>query len=214
MKKSLLLLLIGVLVLGCLAGCRRMDPMDTTPSTTPTDAPTDPTNAPTDDATMPTGGAATESARILTNIWNTYAEEERFSAYGGAVEASVTDGPGDLDVSNAEELTARYLLPEAHVVSVTEAASLVHLMNNNIFTGVVFRLADGTDLQSVAKDLRDNVQNNRWICGQPDRLLMASIGNDQLLMVFGSSDIVDTFRGKLSGVYADATILYDESILA
>ena len=91
---------------------------------------------------------------------------------------------------------------------------MVHLMNNNIFTAVVLRLDESVTVQTVAKALRDNVQNNQWICGQPDKLLMADMNNAHLLMVFGSADTVDLFRGKLSGVYADATILYDENIVA
>lgn len=217
MKKCFLLLLIVTLLLS-LAGCRRANPTDTTPSTQPTTEPTVPTaghtQAPTDNIVVPQGSAKTESARILANIWGTYADDERFAVYGGAVENSIADGPGDLDMTNTEELTTRYLLPEAQLSSVDEGASLVHLMNNNIFTGVVFHLVDAADTETVAKALRDNVQNNQWICGQPDQLLIADLDDDHLLMVFGSADAVDTFRGKLTGVYADADMLYDEAILA
>lgn len=218
MKKCLTLLLVGLLLAATLAGCLRANPVDTTPSTQPTTEPTvpttGPTQAPTDDMLIPQGSAKTESARILANIWGTYANDERFAAYGGAVENSVADGPGDLDMTNTEELTARYLLPETHLSAVDEGASLVHLMNNNIFTGVVFHLVDAADTEAVAKALRDNVQSNQWICGQPDHLLIADLDDDHLLMVFGSADAVDTFRGKLTGVYADADMLYDEAILA
>lgn len=218
MKKCMMLLLVCALLMTCLTGCRMSGSVDTAPSTQPTDgstAPsTEPSQAPTDDATMPQGSASTESARILSNIWSAYADNERFAVYGGAVENSVSDGPGDLDISNTEELTARYLLPEDQLSAVREGASLVHLMNNNIFTGVVFRLTDAADEKSVAKALRDNVQSNQWICGQPDQLLIADLDDDHLLMVFGSTEVVDTFRSRLSGVYADADILYDEKILA
>lgn len=210
MKKCLLLVLVGAMLLLCLTGCRRTMPDDTTP----TPAPTQPTVAPTQEPTQLQGTADTQSARILLNIWNTYADEERFAAYGGAIEHSVSDGPGDLDIANTEELTVRYLLPEDQLTAVKEAASLVHLMNNNIFTGVVFGLNDPAAMQTVAKALRDSVQNNRWICGQPERLLIANVDNGYLLMVFGSNDAVDVFRGKLSGVYAAAPIIYDEDILA
>ena len=210
MKKCLLLVLVAVLALSCLTGCRMATPVDTTPTTTPTTAPTD---APTEPS-QPAGAATTESARILSNIWAAYGDEERFASYGGAVENSIADAPGDLDITNTEEITTRYLLPESHIGSVTEAASLVHLMNNNIFTAVVFKLANSADATAVAKALRDNVQSNQWICGQPDRLMIVNMNDGHLLMVFGSTDTVDTFRGKLAGVYAGATTVYDEGIVA
>jgi len=218
MKKLTLLLLVSILILTSLAGCRQMDPADTTPSTQPTQTPTVPSTAPTQSPTEGTGNlqgnAKTQSARILANIWGAYADSERFAVYGGAVENSVADGPGDLDMMNADELTSRYLLPEAHLAQVEEGASLVHMMNNNIFTAVVFKLTDAAETKTVAKALRDNVQNNRWICGQPDKLLIADMDDDQLLMVFASADAMATFRTHMNTVYADADVLYDENIVA
>lgn len=214
MKKLFAFLLIAALI-AALTGCRPAAPADTTPSTQPSTAPTDtPTQGTTETPTQGTAGAETDSAKILANIWQAYAENERFAVYGGAVENSVADAPGDLDISNAEELTGRYLLPQEQLSSVKEAASMVHLMNNNIFTAVVFRLSDGAEMQTVAKALRDNVQGNQWICGQPDKLLVADMKDGHLLMVFGSNDAVNTFKAKLTGVYADATTLYEENIVA
>lgn len=215
MKKYLsFLLILGVLA--ALTGCRPAGNTDTTPSTIPsTVAPTDaPTQGTTEAPTQAANAAQTDSAKILANIWQAYKDDERFAVYGGAVENSVADGPGDLDISNTEELTGRYLLPEDQLSSVTEAASMVHLMNNNIFTAVVFRLTDEAETETVAKALRSSVQGNQWICGQPDKLLIADMDDDHLLMVFGSTDAVDTFKAKLAGAYADADILYEENIVA
>ena len=208
--KKLFAIFLAVAMIAAMTGCRTATPMDTTPSTQPS---TSPTQSTTETPTQGTS-AQSDSAKILASIWQTYAEDERFAVYGGAVENSVADAPGDLDITNAEEITGRYLLPEAQLSAVTEAASLVHMMNNNIFTAVVFRLSDSAQMQTVAKALRDNVQGNQWICGQPDKLLVADMGNGHLLMVFGSSEAVDTFKTRLSGVYASATTLYDENIVA
>ncbi len=217
MKKTLMLLLVGCLLATCLTGCRMGGGEDTTPSTQPTEestAPTtEPSEAPTDDV-MSQGSASTQSAKILSNIWGTYTENERFAVYGGAVENSVSDGPGDLDMKNTEELTTRYLVPEDQLATIREGASLVHLMNNNIFTGVVFQLADEANEKTLAKALRDKIQGNQWICGQPDKLLIADLEDDHLLMAFGSKDAMETFRSKLMGVYADTDILYEENITA
>ena len=216
MKRALTLLLVFCLTATCLAGCRMGGVEDTTP-TLPTEAPTAPTTEPTEAPTGDTalqGSASTQSAKILINIWSTYTEDERFAVYGGAVENSVSDGPGDLDMKSTEELTTRYLVPEDQLATIREGASLVHMMNNNIFTAVVFQLADEANESTLAKALRDNLQKNQWICGQPDKLLIAEMEDDRLLMAFGSKDAMDTFRGKLMGVYADTKILYEENITA
>ena len=218
MKKTIMLLLVFCLLATCLTGCRMSGTEDTTPSQQPTEESTmpttEPSEAPTGDNTALQGSASTQSAKILSNIWSTYAEDERFAVYGGTVENSVSDGPGDLDMKNTEELTTRYLVPEDQLATIREGASLVHLMNNNIFTGVVFQLADEANEKTLAKTLRDKLQGNQWICGQPDKLLIADLEGDHLLMAFGSKDAMETFRGKLMGVYADAEILYEENITA
>lgn len=212
--KKLFAFLLAVALIAAMTGCRPATTTDTTPSTQPSTSPTEAPTPGTSETPTPGTSAQSDSAKILAQIWQTYNDDERFAVYGGAVENSVADAPGDLDITNAEEITGRYLLPEAQLSAVTEAASLVHMMNNNIFTAVVFRLSDGTQMQTVAKALRDNAQGNQWICGQPDKLFVADMGNGHLLMVFGSSEAVDTFKAKLSGVYANATTLYDENIVA
>lgn len=217
MKKLTSILLVMVMVISVATGCRRQTPQE---STNRTESTTEPTTAATDHTQQPTqtepemmGSADTGSAKILSKIWDAYGADERFSSYGGTVEHSVSDAPGDLDMANTEELTARYLVPTEYLPDLEEGASLVHLMNNNIFTGVVFRIREGAQLSTVAKALRENVQRNQWICGQPDRLLIAEV-DGHLLMAFGSTDAMAIFSTRLNAVYAHSRILYDEAITA
>lgn len=210
MKKFLAFLLAALMAFSVTACAPSMNET-TAPSTTPATTPTQPS---TQSTTVPAIDNQNGSTQTLFAIWNTYKDEDRFAAYGGAVENSVADAPGALDLSNTEEITGRYLLPEDQLANVTEAASLVHMMNNNIFTAAVFGLKDGTDMQTVADALFDNVMNNQWICGQPDKLVIADMGSNQLLMVFGSNEAVEVFKTNMAGVYADAKILYEETIVA
>jgi hypothetical protein len=150
----------------------------------------------------------------LAAIWDAYDDEERFAAYGGAVENSVSDAPGDLDLANTEELTTRYLVPEAQVAMIQDAASLVHMMNNNIFTGVVFHLTAEGEVSAFAEAVRTNVGQTQWICGQPDRLLMVQPQPGFVLMAFGSEDAMGVFHTKLLQVFPESEILTDEAITA
>lgn len=218
MNKRMMILLAAALVASLLSGCRRSAGETTgeslSPTETPTSAPTTaPTAASTQTETQPTGTADTASARILNKIWSEFADTERFAAYGGTIAHAVDDGPGDLDVTDTEELTNHYLLPEELLTQVEEGASLVHLMNSNIFTCAAFRLKDGSDLPAAAKALRDNLQRTHWICGQPDRLLIARV-EGQLLMAFGSGGNMEAFRTHLGTAFPGGEVLYDEAVTA
>ena len=210
MKKFLACLLAALMAFSMTACAPSMNET-TAPSTVPATTPTQPS---TQSTTVPANDNQNGSTQILSAIWDSYKEEDRFAAYGGAVENSVADAPGELDMTNTEEITGRYLLPEDQLANVTEAASLVHMMNNNIFTAAVFGLKDGADMQAIAEVLFDNVMNNQWVCGQPDKLVLADMGSNQLLMAFGSNEAMEVFKTNMAGVYASANILYEETIVA
>ncbi|MBE6960371.1 MAG: hypothetical protein E7448_06590 [Ruminococcaceae bacterium] len=211
--KVFALFLTCVMLLGMLAGCRSNVPQETDGHIVPTDDSTGATlmtelTVPT----MPVGMAESDSAKILQKIWDQYPENERFAVYGGAVEQSVADAPGDLDMSMTEELTTRYLLPEDQLQMVEEGASLVHLMNNNIFTAAVFRVKENPE--NLAKSWRSSIMSTRWICGQPDRLIMARPMEGYLLMAFGSQDAMSAFKNHLTAAFPAAHIVYEEAIVA
>ena len=210
MKKLAILFTVLLLICTLFTGCRRTQPVDTTGNTMPSTIQTPPSVT-----TKPTGmqGNNTGSRQILEDIWAKYAEDERFAVYGGTVDNSVSDGPGDLDMTNVEELTTAYLLPREQVGSVEEGASMVHMMNNNIFTSAVFKLTNTADEKTLLEAWRDNIQQNRWICGQPDRLLMVKVDDSHMLMAFGSTEAMDTFRGKVSALYPNAKTLFDGAVV-
>jgi len=218
MKKITAISLALVMLLALFAGCTGGNAGDTQPSTTPTQESTGSTEAPTQPTQMTTeptqSGTVTSTAvQILDGIWTLYGENERFASYGGTVEHSVSDAPGELDMANTDELTNKYLLPQEQIGNVESGASLVHLMSSNVFTAAAFKMKDGADVRDTAKALRDNIQKTRWLCGQPDRLLVAEV-EGHLLMAFAAKENMDTFKQKLSTAYSSATILYDEAVTA
>ena len=216
MKKVTAIFLASVMMLGLLTGCTgAMTPDETTAPTQETTVPTQETTAPTQapTQTLPVGTATSSSAQILAQIWAQYGVDERFASYGGTVEHSVSDAPGDLDMTNAEEIISKYLLPADQLSNVENGASLVHLMNSNIFTAAAFKLKDGASIKDAAKALRDNIQKTRWLCGQPDHLLVAEV-EGHLLMAFAEKQNLQTFKQKLSAAHSGATIHYDEAVTA
>lgn len=218
MRKFTLMLAAILLLTTMLTACRRNVPQDTngviTSNPTTTAAPVTTTAPPTTAAptTVPQG-QTTGATAILQTIWARFGENEKFSTYGGSIENAVTDAPGPLDMAATEELTGSYLLPADQLGSITEGASLVHMMNANIFTAVVVKVEDG-DVQNLFESWRDAIQSNRWICGQPDRLLMAGIKDGYLLMSFGSADAMALFQAKLAEAVPEVQVLYNEAIVS
>ena len=143
--------------------------------------------------------APADSLALLTKVWDSYTDDEKFPAAGGDYETSVDDAPGAFDPSNADNLN--FLL----------TASLMHMMNANTFTCGALRVKNGDDAAKLAEDLRDAIQNKQWMCGFPDKLVIATLGN-YVVSVYGDEELVNTFRDKLQAAYSDAAIAYDEMI--
>lgn len=157
-----------------------------------------------------------ESAEaLLRAVWDSYAEDEKFAVAGGdfSEESMVTDAPGKFDVSNTDALDATLGFPAASADQIDEAASMVHMMNANTFTCGAFHVKDAQTLGDVAKALQENIQQRQWICGFPDKLVIAQVG-DYIVSCFGSEEIVDTFHTKLAAAYPSAETLVDEPITA
>ncbi len=149
---------------------------------------------------------------VLTRIWDSYDENERFSAAGGDYNNSVMDAPGSFDITNTEGMSTQLIFPEEHADKIDDAASLMHMMNSNSFTGGVYHVADTANMQILADALKDKIENTQWICGYPDRLLIADLGDGYVLSAFGEDQIMETFKNRLSQAYGDSKILYDQEL--
>lgn len=151
----------------------------------------------------------TSALNILETVWNTYGEDEKFAVVGGDFSEANTreDAPGVFDLKDRALADSELGLPET--AAVDEAASLVHMMNANTFTAAAYH-ATG-DTAELAQQLRDNIMQRQWMCGFPDKLVIATLGN-YVVSVYGDEELVNTFRDKLQAAYSDAAIAYDEMI--
>ena len=211
MKKIVSLALTAVLALSLVA-CGTGKPAETTlpTDTTPveTTTPIETTNPENENETPAASGAV----GVLENIWNLYAEDEKFAVIGGNIEAPVDGAPGNYDMAYAEGLTWNLLIPEAELANIDEAASMIHMMNANTFTAGVVHLVEGTDVEAFANTMRDAIQNNQWMCGFPETLTIASIEGGYVLIAFGVNDAMNPFMTHFTEAYADAKVLFNEAI--
>lgn len=155
---------------------------------------------------------------ILETVWASYTEEEKlFPVVGGdsAMDAEynfihmVEGAPGVYSLEDTEALQAQLLVPQEDAGKITEAASLFHAMNVNNFTAGAFRVADAA---AFAETMHTAVVNNQWICGSPEKLVIATIGNAYVVVVFGLKDAVDPFQTKLADAYPQADTVYLEDL--
>ncbi len=146
---------------------------------------------------------------LLEAVWNTYGEDEKFSVVGGDYsEANMKeDAPGAYDLTDRAAADSALGLPETAMVD--QAASLVHMMNANTFTAAAYHCTD--DPAAMAAALRDNIQQRQWMCGFPNKLIVAVTG-EYVVSVFGDEELVDTFASHYGGIFGASTVVYDEAI--
>ena len=134
---------------------------------------------------------------------------EKFPAAGGDYSEanSKEDAPGVYDLTDRAAVDSALGLPET--AKVDQAASLVHMMNQNTFTAAAYHCTDDAD--ALATALRDNIQQRQWMCGFPDKVAVAVVG-EYVVSVFGAEDLVNTFMSHLNGIFGVQPV-YDEAIL-
>lgn len=155
---------------------------------------------------------AADSVELLTNVWNTYDEADKFPIGGGDYENMVSDSVGAFDVSKTEDLDALLGMPAEGAAMIDGAASMMHMMNANTFTAGAYHLNPDADAQQLADLLKDNIMNRQWMCGFPDTLLIASVGGEYVVSAFGNAEIMETFKTKLQAQYDVTEVIYEESL--
>ena len=155
---------------------------------------------------------AVDSADLLTKVWNTYDEADKFPIGGGDYENMVSDSVGAFDVTKTEDLDSLLGMPAEGAAMIDDAASMMHMMNANTFTAGAYHLTNASDEQALADLLKDNIMNRQWMCGFPDTLLIASVGDDYMVSAFGNAEIMETFKTKLQAQYGVTEVIYEESL--
>lgn len=194
MKKIISLLLVLMMLAAMAAGCAGNS---------------DETTAGTTEGKIEVPASALE---ILQNVWALYGENDKFPVYGGDAANMVMDAPGSYSLTDVETLGVQLLVPADQVKNITEAASLFHSMMLNNFTCGVFRVAEGVDAAAFAETMHEAVKNARWMCGMPEKAVIAVIGGEYVLMAFGLNDTINRFETKLATAYPDAEVKYSEAI--
>ncbi|MBE5885859.1 MAG: hypothetical protein E7284_05575 [Lachnospiraceae bacterium] len=154
------------------------------------------------------------SVTILSDVWNTYAEDEKFAVMGGDFENMVDGAPGAFDVTNVENMSGTFQIPADIAGNIDEGASLVHAMNANTFTGAALHLADVSAMEAFTTSLKDGIMGTQWMCGFPDTLIIFTVNNEYVVYAYGNAEVIDNFKNKVTEVYGENAVLVAEESLA
>ena len=165
-------------------------------------------------ATSPSGAQTNQpksALEILEKVWSKYSTDEKFPATGGSEKHMKEDMPGKFDVSDAEALDFELGFPKAQASEIDDAASLMHMLNENNFSCGVYHVKDSGNAEALAGKIKENILARQWLCGFPEKLVILTVG-DYIVSVFGAGELTDTFVAKLSAEYSSAKQLFDVPI--
>lgn len=155
----------------------------------------------------------TEALEVLNQVIEAYGEDELFSMYGGDQENAVMDGPGKFDIAKTEELESVYGLAADQSSNIEDAATMVHLMNANTFTGAVYRLKEGVDMDDFADALKSCILARQWICGQPDTLVLINVDGRYIITAFGEAGIIENFKTNALSALSGAQVITEAPVV-
>ena len=148
----------------------------------------------------------------LTNIWSKFAEEEKFPTFGGDPTNMVDGAPGKFDLADTDGLTFTLLVPAEQVENLAAAASLVHGMLTNNFTCGMFQLKEGVDSAAFVEAMKTSVTGNQWMCGMPETLIIATLGDSHVMVAFGLNDAITPLKTHLAEAYPEAAIVVEQAL--
>ena len=147
-----------------------------------------------------------EPKDVLEKVWTTYGEDEKFFAMGGDYNNIVDNAPGAYDITDKDSTFSQLVVNETALGMIDGAASLTHAMNANTFTGASYHIADGSNADEFISEMKTSIENNQWVCGFPEKLLVAKLTEEYVVVAFGETTIVDKFNEKLAAQYDFAEI--------
>lgn len=227
MKKILALTLALMMLTMCFVACGQNNDNadDTTTTAGNNDAvttPADTTTAATEDTTEATAelayGNALELLQIIFDKYNaTATEETKLYVCGGNVnnfETVNTEAPAAFVALDNEDYNQNLGFPTAEADKIVSAASMFNMMNANTFTCYTIQLTEGTDVDAMANTVKENILARQWICGQPEKLVIAKAPGNYIIVVWGVVEfggIVDPVAQSFATSVEGATIVVEHS---
>lgn len=152
--------------------------------------------------------------QILTNVWESYMDSEKFPISGGGpeFEQMTMDVPGAFETTDGEAIDSLLGFPSSSIALINDAASIMHAMNQNTFTAGAYHVSNEGDMEMLISDLEDNIMSRQWMCGFPDTLIIVKVDANTLISAFGEATNIEVFKTKITEYYTGAEVVSEQSL--
>lgn len=219
MKKILALTLALLMLTMCFVACNKDGGADDT--TTPADDTADTTTPVVEDTTPAPELAYKSALEMLQIIFDKYnataTDETKLYVCGGNVnnfETTNPEGPAAFVALDNEDYNQNLGFPAADAGKIVSAASMFNMMNANTFNCFTIQLTEDTDVDATINTLKDNILARQWICGAPEKLVIAKAPGNYIIAVWGVVEfggIVDPVAQSFATSIEGATIVVEHS---
>ena len=220
MKKILALTLALLMLTMCFVACNKDGGADDT--TTPADDTADTTTPVVEDTTPAPELAYKSALEMLQIIFEKYnaaqaTDDTKLWVCGGNVnnfETTNPEGPAAFVALDNEDYNQNLGFPAAEAGKIVSAASMFNMMNANTFNCFTIQLTEDTDVDATINTLKDNILARQWICGAPEKLVIAKAPGNCIIAVWGVVEfggIVDPVAQSFATSVEGAQIVVEHS---
>ena len=124
------------------------------------------------------------------------------------------EGPAAFVALDNEDYNQNLGIPAAEADKIASAASMFNMMNANTFNCFTVQLNDGVDADAFISTLKDNILARQWICGAPEKLVIAKAPGNCIIAVWGVVEfggIVDPVAASVLTLVEGATTVVEHS---
>ena len=221
MKKILALTLALLMLTMCFVACNNQDG-NADDTTTPADDTADTTTPVVEDTTPAPELAYKSALEMLQIIFDKYnaaqaTDDTKLWVCGGNVnnfETTNPEGPAAFVALDNEDYNQNLGFPAAEAGKIVSAASMFNMMNANTFNCFTIQLTEDTDVDATINTLKDNILARQWICGSPEKLVIAKAPGNYIIAVWGVVEfggIVDPVAQSFATSIEGATIVVEHS---
>lgn len=164
-----------------------------------------------DDTTTEATSSYADAVAVLNAVWATYEDENKFPIGGGDSANITTDVPGKFDIAATEELDVTLALPATQAANIEDAASMIHMMNANTFTGAAYKLKADADVAAFADEYKTGLDSRRWMCGFPEKFIVIKTGSF-VVTAFGNGELIELYKTKALSALEGAELVSEGTI--
>ncbi|MEE0968402.1 MAG: hypothetical protein U0M06_03395 [Clostridia bacterium] len=203
--KKILALILAAIMLFAVVSC----------GNTNNDGKDNDTNGTSNDTENNTELAYNSPVELLTTIWNSFSDDQKFPVGGGNTynfDTMVDGAPGEFVALADSDYNANLGYPEADVSKIDGVASMFHMMNVNTFTMSAFHFINADDASAMVEVLKNNIASREWICGFPEKLVIMSAPGNYLIVMWGAGDLIESFVTNTTEAVSGAKVVVDQAL--